>query len=193
MPLCQSQLSAIHMWVCLTFAPCLQAFLFASIRIVGLFLRETWHCLCMGVCLFYAAGTCRAAAVNHWDNFVAAQRSGYLHLSPVFFLCSFVSVCLCNVATSTRLSYIFLSKGKITDLVVTVGFYTWSIDQLQHSGNLNTYKNKWHVYLHSLFQHAQELYTMNLASPLLPAGLLYALYAVVQFNMQFISSNIYCW
>lgn len=81
-PFCQSQLSAIHMWVCLTFAPCLQAFLSASIRIAGLFLRETWHCLCMGVCLFYAAGTCRVAAVNHWDNFVAAQSSHYLHLSP---------------------------------------------------------------------------------------------------------------
>lgn len=84
MPLCQSQLPAIHMWVCLTFALCLQAFLSPSIRIVGLFLRETWHCLYMGVCLFYAAGTCRAAAVNHRDHFVAAQRSPYFHLSHVF-------------------------------------------------------------------------------------------------------------
>lgn len=84
MPLCQSQLSPIHMWVCLTFAPRLQAFLSTSIRIVRLFLRETWHCLCMGVCLFYAAGTCREAAVNHRDHFIAAQRSCYLHLSPVF-------------------------------------------------------------------------------------------------------------
>lgn len=97
----------------------LQAFLFPSIRLVGLFKGETWHCLRMAICLFYKAGKGRSFAgwpLKQLFGLIAAQRSFrfsicllsflwfllLLSLSQCLTYSFFISVCLALMSLVVR-------------------------------------------------------------------------------------------
>lgn len=174
MPHCQSQLPAIHMWMCLTFAPCLQAFRSPSIKIVGLFLGETWHCLYGCVFVLHCwnmQGGCSKSSGSFRSCSKVFLSPSVSCISQIFFSVSILPLLPLGALMYPCLFSANESKGKLwaysQQSAITHGQQT----NLNTAGKLNTHNNKWLVYLPSLFQHAQELYTMNLATLLLPPGL----------------------